>query len=333
MTGAKSVAMTKIAIIGRGGMLPLGLLTTLLALVSLLIGPGGFYLPANNASLILSEIRLPRTLLGLLVGASLGLSGAALQGYLRNPLAEPGVIGVSGGAGLGAVLAIHTGASAAFALALPIGGMLGAVIATLLVLLLAGGHGGGLTLILAGVAVSSVATALISLALSLAQNPFAAVEIVFWLLGSLADRSMTHVWLAGPFILAGMTLLMRLRSGLDALALGEDAAQNLGIDLGAMRRDIVVGSALSVGAATAIAGTIGFVGLLVPHLLRPFVGHHPSRLLPFSVLGGAALVLAADIALRLTAPGGELRLGVLTALLGAPLFLWLVVRTRQELAP
>ena len=304
-----------------------------LTLLSLAIGPAGFGVPRQAAWLILTEIRLPRALLGLLIGGALGLAGAVLQGYLRNPLAEPGIIGISGGAGLGAVLAIHTGASAAFALALPLGGMLGALVATLLVLLLAGERGGALTLILAGVAVSSLATALISLALSLSRNPFAAVEIVFWLLGSLADRSLTHVWLGAPFMIAGIVLLLRLGPGLDALSLGEDAAENLGTDLTRLRQVAIAGAALGVGAATSVAGTIGFVGLVVPHLLRPFVGHQPSRLLPASLLGGAVLVLAADVALRLLAPAGELRLGVVTALLGTPLFLWLVHQTRRELAP
>ena len=301
--------------------------------LSLSIGPAGFGIPQRAASLILMEIRLPRTLLGILIGGSLGLAGAVLQGYLRNPLAEPGVIGISGGAGLGAVLAIHTGLSGLFALALPIGGMLGALAATLLVLRLAGPRGGALTLILAGVAVSSLATALISLALSLSRNPFAAVEIVYWLLGSLADRSLTHVWLAAPFMIAGIWLMLRLGAGLDALSLGEDAAENLGIDLVRLRQTAIAGAALAVGAATAVAGSIGFVGLVVPHLLRPYVGHQPSRLLPACLVGGAVLVLVADIALRLLTPSGELRLGVVTALIGTPLFLWLVHQTRRELAP
>jgi iron complex transport system permease protein len=306
-----------------------------LAGLSMLMGPAGFGLPRGEgaAALILGEIRLPRTLLAVLTGGALGLSGAALQGYLRNPLAEPGIIGVSSGAGLGAVLAIHSGASSAVALMLPLGGFAGAAVATLVVLLLAGERGGALTLILAGVAVASVATALISLVLSLSQNPFAAVEIVFWLLGSLADRSMTHVWISAPLILAGMAILLALGPSLDALTLGEDAARNLGIDLSRARLLVVVGQALAVGAATAIVGTIAFVGLIVPHILRPLVGHAPSRVLPASLLGGAALVLASDIALRLFAPGGELRLGVLTALIGAPFFVWLVLRTRSELAP
>lgn len=305
----------------------------LLVLLSLLVGPAGLGIPPGAPWLIVTEIRLPRTVVACLVGAALGASGAALQGYLRNPLAEPGVIGISGGAGLGAVIAIHTGAAGAFALALPIGGLVGALLATGAVLLLAGPHGGSLTLVLAGVAVASLATALISAVLALSENPFAAVEIVFWLLGSVADRSMTHVWLAAPFVAIGLALLLRTGAALDALTLGEAAAANLGTDLGRVRYRIVVGAALAVGAATAVAGTIGFVGLVVPHVLRPFAGHVPSRLVGVSALGGALLVLGADTLLRLVAPSGDLRLGVVTALMGTPFFLWLVLRTRRELAP
>lgn len=308
-------------------------LLLVLAVLSMLVGPTGFGVPARAARLILVEIRLPRTLLALLVGGGLGLAGAVLQGYLRNPLAEPGIIGIAGGAGLGAVLAIHSGASAAFALALPLGGLLGATVAMAAVLLLAGQRSGGLSLILAGVAVSSLASALISGALALSRNPFAAVEIVFWLLGSLADRSLTHVWLSAPFVLAGSALLLTTGRALDALTLGSDVAANLGIDAARLRWQVVAGATLVVGAATAVAGIIGFVGLVVPHLLRPLVGHVPSRLLPASLLGGAALVLSADLALRILTPAGELRLGVVTALIGTPFFVWLVVRSRKELAP
>lgn len=311
----------------------LAALVAVLGLLSLLVGPAGLGLPAHAAWLILVEIRLPRTLLAILVGGGLGLAGAVLQGYLRNPLAEPGVIGIAGGAGLGAVLAIHSGAAAAFALALPLGGLLGAASAMLAVLLLAGPKGNGLTLVLAGVAVSSLASALISGVLALSRNPFASVEIVFWLLGSLSDRSFVHVWLAAPFIVAGAVLLLAQGRSLDALALGEDVAANLGVDQARLRLAVVAGATLVVGAATAVAGIIGFVGLVVPHLLRPLVAHVPSRLLPASLLGGAALLLAADLALRLLAPAGELRLGVVTALIGTPFFLWLVARTRRELAP
>ncbi len=313
----------------------LAAITALLAIASLVVGPTGigFGGSADARWLILSEIRLPRTLLGLLIGAALGLSGAALQGYLRNPLAEPGVIGISGGAGLGAVLAIHTGFAGAFAIGLPLGGLAGAAIALAVVLWLAGERGGPITLILSGVAVASLTTALIALVLTLSQNPFAAVEIVYWLMGSLTDRSMTHVWLAAPPILIGLAVLLRLGRDLDALTLGEEVAANLGTSLAGLRLKMLTGTALAVGAATAVAGTIGFVGLVVPHILRPLVGHSPSRLLPASALGGAALVLAADLALRVLSPGGGIRLGVLTALIGTPFFVWLVVATRRELAP
>jgi iron complex transport system permease protein len=204
--------------------------------------------------------------------------------------------------------------------------------ATLLVQALAAGVAGSITLILAGVAVSSLAGALTALVLNLAPNPFAASEIVYWLLGSLADRSMLHVRLAAPFILAGMGLLIALGPALDALTLGEDAAASMGVTLGRTRALAVVGTALAVGGGVAVAGAIGFVGLVVPHLLRPLLGGMPSRLLPASALGGAALVLAADVAVRLIAPDRDLKLGVLTALVGAPFFLWLVWRSRRSLA-
>ena len=301
---------------------------------SLLIGAAGFGFPGGKTAawLIFTEIRLPRAILGALIGASLGLAGAALQGYLRNPLAEPGLLGVSGGASLGAVVAIHSGATAAFALALPVGGLIGAGLATLAVLLLAGERSGPITLILAGVAIASLTGALTTLALNLSPNPFAAVEMVFWMLGSLNDRSLVHVWIASPLMLAGLALLLTLGRDLDALALGEDTAATLGVDLRRLRLKVVAGTALGVGAATAVAGTIGFVGLVVPHLLRPYVGAEPGRLLAASALGGAVLVLTADVVLRLLSPVGDLRLGVLTALIGAPFFLWLVLRTRAELA-
>jgi iron complex transport system permease protein len=304
-------------------------------LASILVGPSGIGLPYGTeaARMILVEIRLPRAILGALIGGALGLAGAVLQGYLRNPLAEPGLLGISGGASLGAVIAIHSGATAAFAIALPAGGLIGAGVAAMAVMLLAGERSGPLTLILAGVAISSLAGALTTLALNLSPNPFASVEMLFWLLGSLTDRSLLHVWLAAPLIILGAGLLLTTGRALDALTLGEEAAQNLGVDLKGLRARIVAGTALAVGAATAVAGTIGFVGLVVPHLLRPLVGHEPHRLLPASALGGAALVLAADVTLRLFAPLSEVRLGVVTALIGAPFFLWLVIKTRRELGP
>jgi iron complex transport system permease protein len=320
--------------------LSLGGLVALLFAVSLLIGPAqlgaGESLRAlwsgegGATVLVIREIRLPRALLAAMVGAVLGLSGAALQGYLRNPLAEPGLIGVSGAAALGAVIALQTGLAGAATLALPLSGLAGALVAVLIVLLLAGPRGGALTLILAGIAVSALAGALTALVLNLSPNPFAASEIVFWTLGSLADRSMVHVALAAPFIgLAGVALLSQARA-LDALTLGEDAAQAMGVSLTRVRLTLVLAIAAGVGAATAVAGAIGFVGLVVPHLLRRWVGARPGRLLWASALGGAALVLAADIAVRLIAPDRDLKLGVIMALIGAPLFLHLIWRTRAE---
>lgn len=286
----------------------------------------------GSAAIIFAEIRLPRALLGLFIGGVLGLSGAALQGLLRNPLAEPGLIGVSASAGLGAVIAFYSGASLIWPLALPLGGIAGAMLAVLLLYILAGSQSGMLSLILAGVAISSLAAALTSLALSLSPNPFALSEIVFWMLGSLADRSMAHVQVAAPFMALGTLALLSSGRGLDALSLGDETARSLGFSTRLIALRVIVGTALAVGAAVAVAGAIGFIGLIVPHLLRPLAGYRPGRLLPLSALGGAALLLLADTAVRLGGPGAELKLGVATALLGAPFFLWLVLRLRNRMA-
>lgn len=306
---------------------------------SLLVGPAA--LPPGRALsalagwgsegevIVMREIRLPRAVLGLLIGGVLGLSGAVLQGYLRNPLADPGILGISQSAAFGAVLAIYTGLSAVAPLSLPLLAMAGAGVAVGLIHALAGRYASTITLILAGLAISSLAGAMTTLALNLSPNPFAALEIVFWLLGSLTDRSMLHVWLAAPFMVAGAALLATTRRALDALALGEDVATTLGVDLSRLRLAVIGGVALAVGAATAVAGAIGFVGLVIPHLLRPLVGQRPSALLPASALAGAALLLLADIAVRVIAPERDLKLGVLTALFGAPFFLWLVLRSRR----
>lgn len=319
----------------------LALATVLLLLVSLTVGPAAisfgdslsalFSDKRDAIALIMREIRLPRAILGLMIGATLGLSGAALQGWLRNPLAEPGLLGVSASASLGAVIAIYTGFSALFPLGLPLAALGGAVLAVFVVQAMAGLRGGTLTIILSGVAVSAFAGAMTSLALNLSPNPFAALEIMFWMLGSLTDRSMTHVWLAAPFMLVGWAMLASLGRALDALTLGSDTAASMGVNLRRVQFLVVFGTAASVGAATAVAGAIGFVGLVVPHILRPLVGARPSRLLPASALGGAAVLLTADILVRVIAPGRDLKLGVLTAIVGAPFFLWLVYRTRRQL--
>lgn len=284
-------------------------------------------------SIIFEEIRLPRTLLAVIIGASLGLSGAALQGMVRNPLAEPGVIGVSTSAALGAVVVFYSGLAAVLPMALPLGGIVGALLAVIFLYLLTGKNSSMLTLILAGVAVSSLAAALTALALNLSPNPYASLEIFFWLMGSLADRSFTHVWLVLAPTLFGWWLIISTRRDLDVLSLGEDTAQSLGVMLKRLNKRIILGVALAVGAAVSVSGGIGFVGLVVPHLLRPYVDYQPGRLLVVSALGGAILLLAADITVRLLPTQQELKIGVLTALLGAPFFLHLILKSKREWAP
>ncbi|MDD3447003.1 MAG: iron ABC transporter permease [Zavarzinia sp.] len=318
----------------------LGLLLVLLFAASVAIGYAPFDLRAGFAdllagretlaALILTELRLPRAIMGAMTGFTLGLSGAAMQGMLRNPLAEPGVIGVSGAAAFGAVLVFYSGLAGAFTLALPIGGITGALVATILLYVLVGRGAGTTTLVLAGVAISAFAGALTALALNLSPNPYAVVEITFWLMGSLTDRSMDHVVLALPLMLIGWALLLSSGRALDGLSLGDDTAASMGFDLKRLRLKLVGGTALSVGAAVAVTGAIGFVGLVVPHLLRPLVGHRPGRLLLVSGLGGGVLLLMADVAVRLIAVQPELKLGVVTAVVGAPFLFSLIYRLRRE---
>jgi iron complex transport system permease protein len=278
------------------------------------------------------ELRAPRALLGLLVGGSLGLCGAALQGLLRNPLAEPGILGASSGAALGAVIAFYFGLAGQQSVLLPLGAVTGAIATLGLLYAIAGRRGELLTVILAGIAINSLAAALTSLALNFASSPYAALEILFWMLGSLADRSIAQIWVALPFMLPGWVLVIAAARGLDALTLGEDTAQSLGFNPIRTQWLVIVGTALAVGASVAVTGVVGFVGLVVPHLLRPWVGHHPSRLLVPSFVAGAALTLLADIAIRLMPPGPELKLGVVTALIGAPFFLYLILQVRRDSA-
>ena len=319
----------------------LGATLILAMLVALTVGPADTSLGDVLAALtgrgdarlttVVMDIRLPRVLLGAIVGAALALSGAALQGLLRNPLADPGVIGVSSSAALGAVVALYFGLAGAFALALPVAAITTALAGTAVLYVLASRDASVLTLILAGVAVSSLATALTSLAMNLSPNPFSLSDIVLWLLGSLSNRSFTDIALAGPFIAVGAVLLATTGRALDALTLGGEAAATLGVNLARLRWVVIAGSALAVGASVAVTGVIGFVGLVVPHLVRPLVGHAPSRILLPSALGGATLLVLADLVIR-TAPGSqELKLGVVTALIGAPFFLYLVIATRRAM--
>ncbi len=287
---------------------------------------------AGPIGVIVRDIRLPRAILAILIGGSLGLCGAALQGLMRNPLAAPSVFGAPQAAGLGAVAALYFGFVEAYSVALPAAAIAGAGLSVGLVVLVAGPRASTTVLVLAGLAVGSLAGAATSLALSLSPNPFALTEIVFWLLGSLEDRTMRHVALAGPFIAAGCALMLTAGRALRALSLGEEAAESLGVNVALTRLLIVAGVALCVGGGVAVAGTIGFIGLVAPHLVRPLVGHDPQRALVPSALAGALLLLVADIAVRLIPSGSEVKVGVLTALVGVPFFLWIVMRRRAELS-
>ena len=321
--------------------LVLASLVTLLFLASLGIGPvrlapsvvvealAGAGIPEHQ--IIVREIRLPRAVLALAIGAVLGLSGAALQGLLRNPLAAPSLFGAPQTAAFVAVATISLGIADVRSFVLPVAAIVGAFVSVFLLLMVAGRNASLLLLILAGLAISSLAGAATALTMNLAPNPFAALEIAFWLLGSLEDRSFRHVALSLPFIMVGAALLMTQRHAFRALSLGEESAQSLGVDVARLRFVVIGGVALGVGAAVAVAGTISFIGLVAPHLMRPLVRHDPARLLVPSALTGAALLLAADIAVRVIPSTTDIKVGVLTALIGVPFFLYLIVRERRAL--
>jgi iron complex transport system permease protein len=279
---------------------------------------------------ILLELRLPRALLGIVIGGALGLSGAALQGYLRNPLADPGTLGVSSMAAFAAVLSIFFGFADLHPWILPLSGVAGAIVGMAALFLLAGMAASALTLVLSGVILSAIAVAGIALVLSLSPSPWAAGEIVRWLLGALADRSLDDLIISTPLIVIGAALILASRQALDALTLGEIGARSLGIDLGRAQWLLAGGVGLVVGASVAVSGIIGFVGLVVPHLLRPLLGAKPSSLLVPSAAGGAALVLAGDVVVRLLPGGSEVQLGVVMSLIGAPFFFALLYSMRRQ---
>lgn len=290
-----------------------------------------------HAALILTELRLPRALLAMIIGAGLGMAGAAMQGYLRNPLADPGLFGIAPSAALGAVAALWLGREAHFAAgswAVPLFALVGAGGAMAVLALIAGrtppGLGRGIALFtLAGLMISSLAGAMTALAISLAPNAFVMSEIVLWLNGALTDRGWREVWLAGPLVMLGCALLWRTRDALDGLTLGEEVARSLGVDPRRLLWLLVAGIGLTVGAGVAVAGIIGFVGLVVPHLVRPLTDGRPSQLLLPSALAGALLVLVADSVVRVLPLVVELRLGIALSLVGAPFFLWLLLRLRR----
>jgi iron complex transport system permease protein len=280
---------------------------------------------------ILLELRLPRAILGVLVGASLGLAGAAMQGYLRNALAEPGTLGVSAMSALGAVLSIFFNIAGLHPWVLPICGVLGGVTAMTALFVLSGMAASVLTLVLSGIIISALAIAGISLALSLSPSPWASAEIVRWMLGGLTDRSFDELTIAAPLIVIGCIAVLGCRRSLDALTLGETGARSLGIDLNRAQWQLAFGIGLIVGGSTAVTGVIGFVGLIVPHLMRSLVGSRPGALLVPSAIAGAALVLAGDIVVRILPGGSELELGVVMSLIGAPFFFVLLHSMRRKL--
>src|SRR6201990_1916590 len=288
-----------------------------LAVIDALFGGG-----SDVQQVIVREIRLPRTILGFAIGAILGLSGAALQGLLRNPLASPSLFGAPQSAAFGAVLVIALGLADVRSYALPVAAIAMAFASVFMLLSIAGRNAGLLILILAGLAISRLAGAMTALVMNLSSNPFVVLEIAFWLLGSLEDRSFRHVMLALPFIVAGAIILWSQRNAIRALSLGEETAQSLGVDVGRLRLSVILGVALGRG---------GFIGLVAPHLMRPLIGHDPARLLVPSALTGAALLLAADIAVRIIPSTSDIKVGVLTSIIGVPFFLYLIMRERRAL--
>jgi iron complex transport system permease protein len=318
----------------------LAALLVVLAILSLTVGPAGLspqaalsglFDGAGPAGIIVREIRLPRTLLALLIGATLGLAGAALQGLLRNPLAGPALFGAPQAAAAGASFTIAFGYASATSLAVPFAGIAGALISIGGLVAIAGRRATLTVTLLAGLAFASFAGAMTSLILNLAPNPYAALEIAFWLLGSLEDRSTDHLWIGMPFFLVSWLLLAANGRAYRALTLGEDAASSLGVNLGRVRLMVVTGVAIGVGAAVAIAGSIGFVGLVAPHLVRRAVGSDPARVLLPAALAGAALLTAADIATRTVPAAIEIKVGVVTALIGVPFFLAMIFTERRLL--
>lgn len=293
-----------------------------------------------NAAIILIELRLPRAILAVVIGAGLGAAGAAMQGYLRNPLADPGLFGIAPMAALGAVASFWFGAALPVPpqWSLPLMALAGAMLGMVALALIAGhgvsdgagGVGSGLALFtLAGLMIASLAGALTALAITLAPNAFALSQIVLWLNGALTDRSWHEVWLAAPLVALGLGVLAAAGKSLDALTLGEEAARSLGVDPARLLALLVAGIGLTVGASVAVAGIIGFVGLIVPHLVRPLTDRMPSSLMLPSALAGACLVLAADSIVRILPLVTELRLGIALSLIGAPFFLWLLLRLRR----
>lgn len=283
----------------------------------------GLLYTEGPARIIIWEIRLPRAVAAFLTGASLGLAGAALQGLLRNPLAEPGVLGVSAFASLGAVVALYFGFAALTWMAVPVFSILFSVLAVILLIVASGTKGDAVRTLLVGIGLSSAGGALIALALNMAPNPYSLADLMNWLLGSVTNRSWTDIAFALPAMIMGGGVVLAAGSGLRALSLGEETAASLGANPVRTRNLVIAGTSLLTGASVAIAGAIGFVGIVAPHILRPFVKSDPARLLIPSALLGGLMLLGADTIIRLLPFDRELRLGVAAALFGAPVFIWI----------
>ena len=325
---------------GNGLTAALAILVAALFALSLMTGPAHFspraivaalFSEQGVTSIIVRDIRLPRTLLALLIGATFGLAGASLQGLLRNPLAEPSLFGAPQAAAAAAAGVMAFGLANALSLAVPLAGIAGALLSVGALVAIAGRRASLTVTLLAGLALASLAGAAIALILNLAPNPYIALEIAFWLLGSLRDRSMEHVWLAAPFMIVSWLVLAFNAGAFRALTLGEDAAASLGVNVERTRVLVVIGVALGVGAAVSVAGAISFVGLVAPHLVRRYYGSDPARVMLPASLAGAALLMAADIAVRLVPGAIEIKIGVVTALIGVPFFLAMIFRERRAL--
>lgn len=285
---------------------------------------------SNGEASIIYELRLPRTILGIIVGAALGMAGAAMQGFLRNPLADPGLFGISSSAALGAILSLFLGLNGIWIL--PLFALLGAAMGMAVLTLLAGRSGSLIIFTLAGLILSSLTGSLTALLISLAPNPFASSEIITWLMGAITDRSWNDVYFTAPLVAAGMLCLLLCAKMLDALTLGQDVAISMGINMTMLQYLLILGIGLTVGASVAVTGIIGFVGLVIPHLMRPFTDEKPSNLLIPSAIAGAILILCADSIIRIMPSVSELRLGIAMSLLGAPFFLGLLYHMRRKLA-
>ncbi|WP_375202170.1 FecCD family ABC transporter permease [Hyphococcus sp.] len=318
--------------------LVLALASAGIVLLSLFVGPvsipaakivSGLFTGEDAIAVIIREIRLPRALAAWLAGACLGAAGAGLQGLLRNPLADPGVLGVSAAAALGAIMAIYFNLAALAFWATPIAAILFALGATVLLYILGAGRVSTARLILIGVGLSSFCGALISLAMNLAPNPFALSDLVNWLFGTVANRSVDDLALAAPFAGLGFALILLSAPGLAALTLGEETAASLGANLARARAFVIIGAALLVGASVSVAGAIGFVGIVAPHLARAFAGQNPARILIPSALLGGIMLAGADMFIRILPFDQELKLGVAAALIGAPGFIWVAATSRR----